>query len=151
MYHLWFVCVFPRGIPQLQSDRSLPCDHGLDYASQCENNNNNNNFVCALASIIARNARSIIFGPLLRQCLWSLISMRLRTTVALVAFVCFPKVEGPRPHRIWECSYNNIIALPFPNAFSPLPPPIPLAEGVAVRHTHTRYPRWASCRLATTL
>ena len=40
VYHLWFVCVFPRGIPQLQSDWSLSCDHGLDYASSCENNNN---------------------------------------------------------------------------------------------------------------
>ena len=37
--HLWFVCVFfPWGIPQLQSDWSLSCDHGLDYASKCENN-----------------------------------------------------------------------------------------------------------------
>ena len=43
VYHLWFVCVFPWGIPQLQSDWSLPCDHGLDYARQCENNSNNNN------------------------------------------------------------------------------------------------------------
>ena len=31
---VWFVCViFPWGIPQLQSDWSLSCDHGLDYAS----------------------------------------------------------------------------------------------------------------------
>ena len=30
--HLRFVCVFPWGIPQLQSDWSLSCDHGLDYA-----------------------------------------------------------------------------------------------------------------------
>ena len=29
----WVVCVFPWGIPQLQSDWSLSCDHGLDYAS----------------------------------------------------------------------------------------------------------------------
>ena len=29
----WFVCVFPWGIPQLPSDWSLSCDHGLDYAS----------------------------------------------------------------------------------------------------------------------
>ena len=28
--HLWFVCVFPWGIPQLQSDWNLSCDHGLD-------------------------------------------------------------------------------------------------------------------------
>ena len=41
LYHLWFVCAFPWGIPQLQSDWSLSCDHGLDYASPCENNNNN--------------------------------------------------------------------------------------------------------------
>ena len=27
---LGFVCVLPWGIPQLQSDCSLPCDHGLD-------------------------------------------------------------------------------------------------------------------------
>ena len=27
------VCVFPWDIPQLQSDWSLSCDHGLDYAS----------------------------------------------------------------------------------------------------------------------
>ena len=33
VYHLWFVCVFPWGIPQLQSDGSLFCDLGLDYAS----------------------------------------------------------------------------------------------------------------------
>ena len=33
---------FPWGIPQLQSDWRLSCDHGLDYASRCENNNNNN-------------------------------------------------------------------------------------------------------------
>ena len=39
VYHLWFVCVLPSGIPQLQSDWSLSCDHGLDYASECENNN----------------------------------------------------------------------------------------------------------------
>ena len=32
MYHLWFV-FFPWGIPQLQCDWSLSCDHGLDYAS----------------------------------------------------------------------------------------------------------------------
>ena len=36
VYHLWFVlCVFffLWGIPPLQSDWSLSCDHGLDYAS----------------------------------------------------------------------------------------------------------------------
>ena len=34
VYHLWFVCVFlPWGNPQLQSDWSLYCDHGLDCAS----------------------------------------------------------------------------------------------------------------------
>ena len=27
------VCVFPWGIPQLQGDWSLSCDHGLDCAS----------------------------------------------------------------------------------------------------------------------
>ena len=43
----WVVCVFPWGIPQLQSDWSLSCDHGLDYASYCENNNNNNLFYIA--------------------------------------------------------------------------------------------------------
>ena len=31
--HLWFVCVFPWGITQLQSDWSLSSDCGLDYAS----------------------------------------------------------------------------------------------------------------------
>ena len=41
----WVVCVFPWGIPRLQSDWSLSCDHGLDYASYCENINNNNNRV----------------------------------------------------------------------------------------------------------
>ena len=42
-YLVWYmrvpllVCLcFSRG-------RSLSCDHGLDYASKCENNNNNNN------------------------------------------------------------------------------------------------------------
>ena len=40
VYHFWLVCVcFPCGIPPLQSDWSLSCDHGLDYASCCENNN----------------------------------------------------------------------------------------------------------------
>ena len=34
---------FPWGIPPLQSDRSLSCDHGLDYASKCENTNTNTN------------------------------------------------------------------------------------------------------------
>ena len=35
------VCLcFPWGIPQLQSDWSLSCDHGLDYASERENKNN---------------------------------------------------------------------------------------------------------------
>ena len=43
VYHLWFV-FFLWGIAQLQSDRSLSCDHGLDYASLCENNNNNDDF-----------------------------------------------------------------------------------------------------------
>ena len=33
MDRLWFVCVSPWDIPQLQSDWSLSCDHGLDYAS----------------------------------------------------------------------------------------------------------------------
>ena len=27
------LCFFPWGIPPLQSDWSLSCDHGLDYAS----------------------------------------------------------------------------------------------------------------------
>ena len=31
VYHLRFVFVFLWGIPQLQSDWSLSCDHGLDY------------------------------------------------------------------------------------------------------------------------
>ena len=38
VYHLGLCVCFPWGIPQLQSDWSLSCDHGLDYAS--ENNNN---------------------------------------------------------------------------------------------------------------
>ena len=33
VYHLRFVCVFPWGIPQLQSDWSLSCDHGRDDAT----------------------------------------------------------------------------------------------------------------------
>ena len=37
VYHLGLCVCFPWGIPQLQSDWSLSCDHGLDYA----NNNNN--------------------------------------------------------------------------------------------------------------
>ena len=38
------VCAFPLSVPQLQSDWSLSCDHGLDYnASYCDNNSNNNN------------------------------------------------------------------------------------------------------------
>ena len=31
--------VFPWGILPRQSDLSLSCDHGLDYASYCESNN----------------------------------------------------------------------------------------------------------------
>ena len=33
VYHLGLFCIFPWGIAQLQSDWSLSCDHGLDYAS----------------------------------------------------------------------------------------------------------------------
>ena len=36
------LCFFPWVF--LSSRVSLSCDHGLDYASQCENNNNKNNF-----------------------------------------------------------------------------------------------------------
>ena len=32
-YDTWVVCVFSWGIPQLQSDWSLSCDHGLECAS----------------------------------------------------------------------------------------------------------------------
>ena len=39
VYHLGLFVFFPWGIPQRQSDWSLSCDHGLDYASLCENNN----------------------------------------------------------------------------------------------------------------
>ena len=39
VYHLGLFVFFPQGIPQLQSDWSLSCDHGLDYSSKCENNN----------------------------------------------------------------------------------------------------------------
>ena len=34
VYHLGLCVCFPCGIPQLQSDWSLSCDHGLDYASE---------------------------------------------------------------------------------------------------------------------
>ena len=58
VHHLWFVSVFfPWGIPQLQSDWSLSCDHGLDNASKCENNNSNNNnttTTAAATTIITR-------------------------------------------------------------------------------------------------
>ena len=33
VYHLDRFVFFPWGIPQLQRDWSLSCDHGLDYAS----------------------------------------------------------------------------------------------------------------------
>ena len=33
VYHLGLCVCFPWGIPQLQSDWSLSCDHVLDYAS----------------------------------------------------------------------------------------------------------------------
>ena len=33
VYHLWFNVCFPSGIPELQSDLSLFCDHGLGYAN----------------------------------------------------------------------------------------------------------------------
>ena len=38
------LCFLPWGIPQLQSDWSLSCNHGLRlyYASYCENNKNTN-------------------------------------------------------------------------------------------------------------
>ena len=51
VYHLWFVCAFSP-IPQLQSDWSLSREHGLDYASQCQNNSsNNNNYRAILARV----------------------------------------------------------------------------------------------------
>ena len=43
MYHLGLFVFFPEGIPRLQIDWCLSCDHGLDYAIKCENNNNNTN------------------------------------------------------------------------------------------------------------
>ena len=33
VYHFWLFVFFPWGIPQLQGDWSLSCDHVLDYAS----------------------------------------------------------------------------------------------------------------------
>ena len=39
VYHLWFIRVFPWGTPQLQSEWSLSCDHGLDHASKCKKSN----------------------------------------------------------------------------------------------------------------
>ena len=41
-------------IPQLQGGWSLSCDHGLDYASQCENDNNsnNNNMAAEVVSLV---------------------------------------------------------------------------------------------------
>ena len=42
---------FPWGIPQLQSDWSLSCDHGLDYASLCENNNSTNYLLCTSSEV----------------------------------------------------------------------------------------------------
>ena len=33
VYHLGLCVFFPWGIPRLQSDWILSCDHGLDYAS----------------------------------------------------------------------------------------------------------------------
>ena len=54
VYHFWFsLCFFPGGIPPLQSDWSLSCDHGLGCASSCENNNNNNNNWVADRCIVA--------------------------------------------------------------------------------------------------
>ena len=42
VYHFWFcLCFFSWGIPPLQSDWSLSCDHELDLASSCQNNNTN--------------------------------------------------------------------------------------------------------------
>ena len=37
VYFLWFVFI-SWGIPPLQSDWNLSCDHGFAYASECENN-----------------------------------------------------------------------------------------------------------------
>ena len=45
VYHPGLFVFFPWGIPQLQSDWSLSCDRGRDYASECENKNNNNNLM----------------------------------------------------------------------------------------------------------
>ena len=56
-----FVCFVPV-VPQLQSDWSLSCDHGLDNASYCENNNNNsssNNNKCGvLVRVVALSGPS---------------------------------------------------------------------------------------------
>ena len=41
MIHAQLFVFFFWGIPQLQSDWNLSCDHAIDYASECENNNNN--------------------------------------------------------------------------------------------------------------
>ena len=44
VYDVLFLFVFfPWGIPPLQSDWSMSCDHGLDHANYCEYNNNNHN------------------------------------------------------------------------------------------------------------
>ena len=40
VYHLWFACGFPGiFLSSRVTGWSLSCDHGLDYASKCENNN----------------------------------------------------------------------------------------------------------------
>ena len=40
VHHIGLFLFFSCGIPQLQSGRSLSCDHGLDYASKFMNNSN---------------------------------------------------------------------------------------------------------------
>ena len=57
VYYFWFV-FFPWGIPPLHSDWSLSCDHGLDYATECENTINiiiNNNIPFITERRVQRN------------------------------------------------------------------------------------------------
>ena len=73
---------FAWGIPQLQSDWSLSCDHGLDYASECENNSHES---CPSAARFRVKARQTRISIKARQ---TSISRLLASQGPHVGYVC---------------------------------------------------------------